>query len=211
MLAGPILVAASIAGVPSDVHLRPVAATPAILARFERWQAERGGPSSPPHCQPLTIPEVQLCFRVWEGAARRWVTEADRRQWNATPEELQDRVRRDCVESVGRAELRTVSGGRQRYLALTDGDGWAVAGILCPHALAERLRALAPTAGVSFRAALPTQDVLLAWAAGDAELDRIMAVAAREIHDLQPRALTPGVVHHDGERWRTFGRAVPVR
>ena len=198
------------AGLPDGLQLRPVAATPGVIARFERWQVEQGRPNRPPHCQPLPFPEVHLCFRVWEGAERRWVTEADRERWGATPEELRARVLENCVESIRRAELRTVLGDDRRYLVVTDGDGWAVAGILCPDEVVARLRPLQSPAGQALQAALPTQEVLLAWLAGDAELDRIMAVAAREIHEQQSHPITPQVLRHDGERWRPFGRAVPI-
>lgn len=195
------------AGIPADVQIRPVAATRDDVARFERWQVERVRASSAALCQPLAIPEVQLCFRVWEGRRRRWVTEADGARWGVSARDLEERVLGDCVESVSRAEVRTVQGGAARYLALTDGDGRAVSGFLCPGALTERVSVLGH--GVGIRAALPTQDVLLAWPAGDPELDRIMAVAAREIFELQSDPLTPQIMLHDGDRWRAFGRALP--
>ncbi|MEO0606429.1 MAG: hypothetical protein AAF211_33690 [Myxococcota bacterium] len=189
-------------------HLRPVAATPSLIARFVRHQTELGRPEAFPVCRPLPVPELKLCFRVWEGDRRRWVTELDRLRWGVTAEILQSRIESNCVESVKRAVVRTVQGGTSRYLALTDGDGWAVMGLLCPKALAARLRTLSPA--TSFKAALPTEHVLLAWSDGNPELDRILAVGVREIHQTEPDPLTPQVLSFDGERWHPYGRAVPV-
>lgn len=206
------LAMAASAGIPTDAVIRPVAASRATIDRFTAWQAGRNTSASPPHCQALPIPEVFLCFRVWEGTRRRWVTEADRAQWAMTEAQLYEMARRDCVASLRSAGFRWVRdsssaiGGRRdraRYLELVDGDGGAVAGVLCPEAVSQRLGK--PT----FRAAMPTEDVFLAWPAGDPELDRILAVGAREIHDQHRRSLTPQVVHFDGDRWRAFGRAVP--
>ena len=195
---------AAVASVPEDVQVRPFAATKETLERFARWQREHGSTPVAPLCQPLVVPEIQLCFRVWEGDRRRWVTAADGARWGVTPELLERHVRGDCAEYVARAEGRVVEGDAKRYVLLADGDGWAVGGFLCPDALRGPL-----SGATAFRAALPAEGVLLAWPAGDLDLDRIMAVAAREIAEGQPNPLTPQVMHYDGARWQAYGRAVP--
>ncbi len=192
-----------LAGIPDGVRVSPVAATPDVLERFARWQTAHGASPSQPLCQPLPFPEVQLCFRVWEGNRRRWVTEADGDRWEVTPRELRARIESHCVESVGRIETRRVEGASSRYAVLADGDGWAVSGILCPSAIAKA------ASWTSFRAALPTEHLLLLWPGGDRELDQIMAVGVREIHDTQSNPLTSQIVRFDGEGWRVYGRAIP--
>ncbi|MEN0062474.1 MAG: hypothetical protein AAGA48_10010 [Myxococcota bacterium] len=195
-------------GLPAHLEIRPVAATAEVLARFERWQRVTGQATSLPACQPLEIPEVQLCFRVWEGRRRRWVTLSDLATWGTSGADLREAVVEDCAGSLRALQRQTVAGSTASYLTLTDGDGRATSGILCPTLLAKRVSALGLRVGSGFRAALPTQDVLLVWPAGDPELDRILAVAAREIHEQQRHALTPQIMHYDGDRWRLFGRAV---
>lgn len=174
-----------------DENLRPVATSP---------QAVNG--VTEPVCAPLWPGAVLLCFRIWEDGARRWVTRADAERWNVGSGQLTTSVRANAAAHVARAELMPVEGTDAFYLRLVDGD-WAAAGVLAPDAVAARL------GGGPVRMAVPAEGVFVAWKAGDADLDKIMAVGVRELFDQTPGPVSPRVFLWDGVRWTPFGQANP--
>jgi hypothetical protein len=186
--------------------LRPVVADPGVPGRFAAWRAEKGLPPAELACEPALPGAVLLCFRLWEGTARRWITRDDLAGWGATTADLRAALLPEASRRLAAAEVVQIPGTTSTYVRLTDGDGWAASAILAPAALAARLGA----EGAPIRVSLPTEGVLLAWVAGDADRDRILAVAAREIYDAQPGSVSPAVFTWDGRVWTSFGEALPT-
>jgi hypothetical protein len=199
------LVLSALAGSVPD-GLRPALA-PSDVA--ERWAAQRPDAVAGPACSAVLDGAAQLCFRVWEGRVRRFVTTADLTSWAVDGPALMAAAReRSAVhlERFGPAEVvgsATGPGGPQVYWVLEDGDGWAAGALLHAELAAGRV------GGTDVRFAVPRTGVLLAWRSGSAELDRIMAVAAREMYDAADDAVTPDVFVWSAGRFVPFGRAVP--
>lgn len=185
--------------------LRPVVADVGAPGRFAAWRRESGLPAAELACESVLPGAVLLCFRIWEDGARRWVTRDDLQRWGLATSDLRSALTTEAQRRIGAAEQIAIEGGGS-YLRLADGDGWAAAGVLAPAAIAARL---GPET-VVIRVALPAEGVLLAWRAGDADLDHVMAVGARELHDAQPASVSPAVFTWDGRVWTSFGEAVPT-
>jgi len=184
--------------------LRPVVADTGAPGRFAAWRQEKGLPAAELACEPALPGAVLLCFRVWEGDLRRWVTRDDLARWGATTGDVRDALLPEARRRIASAEEVPIEGTTSSYLRLADGDGWAASAVLAPVALATRLGEM------SVRIALPAEGVLLAWRTGDAERDRIMAVGARETYDAQPGSVSPAMFTWDGHVWTKFGEALLV-
>lgn len=183
--------------------LRPVAASVDAPGRYQAWRTAQGLPPAQLHCEPLW-PEVSLlCFRVWEDGRRRWVEQADLGRWGVSAEALRAAVEQASAAPIEGAQPVSIEGMSERYLQLVDGDGWAVAGLLRPELLAQRL------GGGPLRVAMPSQGVLVAWRPAGLEVDKVMAVGVQELYASQPDALSPRVFLWSGTAWRPFGQAVP--
>jgi hypothetical protein len=191
-------------GASQEAALRPVVAPADVDERFARHQLAEGRLPEHLACTPLWPSYAELCFRVWEDGQRRWVTVGDAAKWSLPPDALARAVARRAPEHLRDAEMVQVEGMEARYLRLVDGDGWAAAGLLRPGGLSERL------GGLPIRVAVPADSVLLAWRAGDADLDRVMAIGVRELYDATPGPVTPKVFTWDGDRWTPFGEAAPT-
>jgi hypothetical protein len=190
-------------GAAPDVDLRPVVAASGVESRYSAHRREQGLPPEELACAPLWPGAAELCFRVWERGQRRWVTATDATRWGTTAHELV-RVLSDAAGAkLATAELLPVDGLDARYLRLVDGDGWAAAGALRPELLAQRL------GGLPVHVAMPADSVLIAWRAGDAELERVMAVGVREWFDQTAGRVSPKVHEWDGLEWRPYGEAQP--
>lgn len=187
--------------------LRPVVADAGAPGRFAAWRLDKGLAPAELACEPALPGAVLLCFRIWEGEVRRWVTRVDLARWHATTGDLRAALLQEAERRLASAEEIAIEGTAGTYVRLTDGDGWAAAAVLAPTALVARFGAGA----LPIRVALPAESVLLAWRAGDADRDRIMAVGAREIYDAQPGSVSPAVFTWDGRVWISYAEAVPFR
>lgn len=196
--------AAGLAAAEVPEGVRPVATDPGAPDRYLQHLRGSGQPEAALACDPLLPGTVLLCFRVWEDGKRRWVDAADLPKWDVTTGALRAHVTAAAEAQLEAAEWVPVAEMEARYLRHVDGDGWAVSGLLAPHALATRLGA------ESLRAAIPAQGVLLAWAPGSTDLEKVMAVGAREVFDGQSDRITPKVYQWDGTAWLPFGEAVPA-
>lgn len=188
------------AQVPREV--RPVILAEEAPRRYAAWRARKGLPPADLSCTSAGPPGILVCFRLWEDGVRRWVHTADLGRWNVTVEQLRQEMGHRAMSHLSEAEWRPVEGTSERYLQLIDGDGWSAAGVLVPSALVAKL------GHASIRVAVPAQGVLVAYPAGSAELDRIMAVGVRELFDQQRQAVSPMVFAWDAGVWRAFGQAV---
>lgn len=183
---------------PVATEVRPWVAPWDVQARYDAWRASTGKAPATLQCEPLWPDHARLCFRRVEAGrlVRVHVGEME-------SDALKLGAGRDAAAWVA-AELERVpvEGSSATYLRLRDGEGRAALGVLRPEVLGERL-------GVPFMAAFPSSGVLLAWASGDAQLDQIMAVGAREIHDAATDPVSATVHVWDGTRWYRFAEAVP--
>lgn len=191
------------AGPPTE-DLRPVLAPIDAPEGYARWRQDRGLAPDPLACAPAWPGTALLCFRVWEGSRRRWVTQGDLAAWGVPVEGLVTTVAEASRAVIGRAEVVPVEGMEARYLRLVDGDGWAAVGFLHPELVAERL------GGLPIRLAVPSEGVLVAWRPGGLALDKVLAVGVRELYDAQPGGVTPKILQWDGSTWLPFGEATPA-
>jgi hypothetical protein len=157
-------------------------------------------------CEPLWPGEARVCVRFESGGARRVATRADLERWQVEPEALRAAMAEASAAHLQRAVLVPIPGMEPAsWLRLTDPDGWAAAGVLRPDLLAERL------GGLPVRVAVPAAGVLVAWRTADPDVDRVMAIGVREIHDQQGGPVSDHVWQWDGRAWTPFGRAVEAR
>lgn len=155
-------------------------------------------------CQPL-LRETALCFRVWHEKRRRWVTVKDVEAWETDIDGLREQVLAPAAKALANEPHQArVEGMKHRYWILQDSDGWAVAPLLHPNTLFERM-GVAPTTEV--RVAMPTSTVFLAWPPGSPELDQVMAVAVRELYEPADDAISDLVYRWDGKGWAAWARA----
>lgn len=192
----------ALAGVPDTV--RPALAPVDAPQQYAALRASRDLPADPLVCETVWT-EALLCFRVWEGKRRRWVTEGDLARWQATSEELRAAVTERSLARLESLETVAIEGMNATYRRLADGDGWAAAAVLHPAEVAGRLGAET----VLFAA--PTDQVVLAWAGGDPDTDKVIAVGVRELYDgEQGLSVTPVVQAWSDGSWRAFGEAKPA-
>jgi hypothetical protein len=155
-------------------------------------------------CDPVWPQEVLVCFRVQEGKKRRFVTAADLARWGVDSVGL-----RAVVTERARARLatqpvrRTVDGTEKVYFVAAEGDGWSAATVLAPEVVGARL-------GGPFLLAAPTDQTVLVWLPGDKDLDKIMAVGAKEMFEGADWPVSPVVHQWDGRRFSSFVEAVPA-
>lgn len=197
-----VFLAAAVTAAPL-ADLRPVPApwdAPEQYAAF----AKSKGRTDALACTPFLPDEVQLCFRVWEDGRRRWVTTADLAAWDTTLEVVAAEVTKAARERDVPVERIPIDGMAPSYLRLRDGDGWAAAALLSPARLVDAL------GGTPILVGVPTEGVAVAWRAGDPEVDHVMTVGVRELHDAGPAAVTATVHAWTGTQFVRFGRADPI-
>lgn len=195
---GVLVVGAASAQVPEG--LRPALAPADVHVR---WASAH--PDDPPlACEAVLAGRAALCFRVWEGKRRRFVTQADLVAWGVGVGDLVDGVRRRSEEHVGSLVSAEVIDMPASYWIARDDDGWAIASLLHP----ERMSAI--VGGADPRVAVPRSGVLLAWRSGSDELDKVMAVAARELWDAGDDAVTPMIFTWSAKGFAPWGQATPA-
>jgi hypothetical protein len=203
-LAWPVATALAAEPAVNLADLRPVAADTDAPVRFAAWRASSGLAPEGLACEPTLPKAVLLCFRVWEKGSRRWVTTGDLQRWGTDLPTLRAALQDHARAKVAAAPLVEVEGAHERYLRLVDGDGWAAAGLLAPDAIALRL------GGTPVRVSFPAEGVLVAYRPAGPELDRILAVGARELYDTQQGSVSPAIFTWDGRAWTTFSEALPT-
>jgi hypothetical protein len=182
----------------------PVLAPPDAPAQYAEFAAAAGKKASLA-CDTLWTSEVLLCFKVTDGKKRRWVTDADLAAWKTDLAALRASVtERAKAELADQPDAVKVDGTEKTYWLAAEGDGWSAAGILQPALLAEKLGT--PT----FLVATPAEGIAIYWPAGDRDLDRIVAVGAKEMFESKEGPVTALVHQWTGSRWVTFGEAIPV-
>jgi hypothetical protein len=173
------------------------------FAFAEAAVAEGGtGPAASIVCDRLAE-RLSLCFTFDAGETRRYVTEADLVAWGIEADEVRRRAGARAKEALRseRPASTPIEGGLS-YLLSAEGDGLDAAALAWPRRLEE-------LAGGPVLVAVPQRHTLLAWRSDGGELDTIMAVGVRRMHDAAPHPVSPLVYRHDGEAWRVWGQARP--
>ncbi|RME21877.1 MAG: hypothetical protein D6798_17165 [Deltaproteobacteria bacterium] len=192
-------------GPPASVALGLSIEPPERIVRHRERLRAAGvdGPAAELACRPFAE-GLSLCF-TWESdGVRRYVTGADLEAWAVDLAAIEAAVSVRAAESLdaGRPEPTRVTDMDATYLLSMEGDGLDGAGWLHPDRLVGRL-------GEDLRVATPARDVFVAWAGGDDELDKVMAVGVLRIQEASEHPVTSRVYTWDPQRgrWTVWGQA----
>lgn len=188
-----------LAGAPPVLLAQPVAADQPQAWR-ELVQAEGGSAARAALSCRAMVPEIALCFRYLDEGRLRWVTGEELARWGLTLEEVERLAAGALSQSPWTPQ--PVEGGGTWFLSSAE-QGREATVLLHP----EWLDAIGPGA----RVALPAQGVVMAWAAGDPQLDQAASVAVRKAWEDARVPISPVVLVWEGGRLRTWAEAVPRR
>ena len=196
------LLLAARAATPPD--LRPAvepADFPALYAEHAAAQG-RTGAAAEAVCRPFAE-GIGLCFTLHDGAVRRYVTRADLAAWGMDLAAVAAVAVAAAAAAIGDARpvAQSIEGVAGTWWLGAEGDGLDAALLLYPDRLAARCGA-APVG------ASPEAGVLMAWVPGSAELDKVMAVGVRRMHDAADHPVSPRIYRWNGEKWVVWGQAV---
>lgn len=185
--------------------LWPMAAPADIVGRFRETAAlaKAKGAAAELACR-LVAESLSLCFVKGDGSELDYVTQADLGAWGldlAAVEALARANARAGIEA-GRPARTPVEGMSGVYWLSAEADGRDAAGLLFPDLLAG-------IAGSPVVVGVPAQGALLFWVPGDRELDQVMAVGVRRIHDSSAQPVSSKIYRWDGDHWVVWGEAVP--
>lgn len=148
-------------------------------------------------CDPV-VDGLVLCFRVETAGTRRYVTEADLVAWEIDRAALREAAASALTESpLTRVEIE----GGGHYWQATAAPGREGTVLLHPEWL--------EPVGTDVLVAVPARGALVAWSAGDPELDKIVAVGARQMFDELDHPVSPVVLRYRGGAWTVWGQAKP--
>lgn len=183
-------------------EVRPVAQPTAVV---ERWRAEareqgRKGDAAELACRDLAE-QVLLCFV--QAADLQPVTRADLKVWGEDLAAVEARARDAALAGLGpdRPAPQAVEGMTGRYWLSAEADGLDAAALLYP----ERLAAIV---GAEPVVAVPQVGVLLMWAPGDADFDKVMAVGVRRMYEAAQQPISRRIYRWNGQGWVVWGEAV---
>lgn len=192
---------AALAAPPDDV--RPVLAPSDVQAQYAEHRRREGRPAALLACEPLWDGALSLCYRR-DGGRGAWVEVAALGGWGVDAAGLRawaiDRGR----AALGPWEPRTVEGVAGRYQQAPADRGWAAVALIAPELV------VAAVGDPSPLCAAPADGVVLAWAPGRAELDRVIAVGVHKLYEQDPWPATPVVHRWAGDRWVAFAEARPA-
>lgn len=179
----------------------PWAAPWEVQAAYDAHRARTGREPRPLACGPLWKDAVRLCLQREEaGRLTRLHTGELSGSWSMA----RDRLASGAAAWVrGEVERVEVEGMEADYRRVRDVRGRAVLAVLAPEVLAEDV-------GLPLAMAIPSTGVVLAWKGGNPELDKVMAVGVKELHDQAKDRVSAEVWAWDGERWFPFAEATPT-
>lgn len=155
-------------------------------------------------CQPLAE-AAMLCLTVRVDGGYRYATTQDLAGFGWTAEQAHAAAVVQARASLGpaRPEQVAVIDMPQTYRLSAEGDGLDHAAFVAPDLLVGWY-------GEQVRVAAPGRDVLVAWSAGDDELDRVMAVGVARIHDASEHPVSARIYTWDpaAGAWQVWGQAV---
>lgn len=161
----------------------------------------RVGAALEPACREQA-PDLQLCLVIEEQGRRRLATGADLAVLGGFRAVLTG-ARATASDASAGFVVQAVPETDGKFHLRSQGDGLDTALLARPDLLDAAF-------GSGVVLAFPDQSTTLAWVAGDAELDTILAVAVRRAWEAAERPVSPRVYRWDGERWREWGQARPV-
>ncbi|MCK6508216.1 hypothetical protein L6R53_33465 [Myxococcota bacterium] len=196
------------AAMPSAPSLAPAwgvaVEPPEEPVRQRERRAAAGGAAAELACEPLAE-AVLLCLTVQVDGGYRYATQADLASWGLSLGQARAAATARARASLGpgRPEEVAVIDMPRTYRLSAEGDGLDHAAVLAPDLLSAWY-------GEGVRLAVPGRDVLLAWPAGDEELDRVMAVGVARIHEASDHPVTARVYTWDAAAgaWQVWGQAV---
>ena len=192
-----LFVAVAAAVVPGSVF-------PVLAQADAPQQWAEAGHADPLACDPVWPGEVVVCFRVQEGKKRRFVTGADLTRWGVDVAGLRAVVVERAIPVLATQPVRkTVDGTDLVYFSAAEGDGWSAGTLLAPQVVSARL-------GGPILVVAPVDGAVFVWLPGDKDLDRIMAVGAKEMFTAAAWPVSPVVHQWDGHRYSSFVEAVPT-
>lgn len=168
--------ALAVAAVPVDVV--PVTAPVDAQQQFDAHREAKGLPPASLVCSEVWTGAMQVCFRIKDGSVMRFVDDSDLAAWGVDAaglrSEMTERAKQRLPTQVASTDIADMPGHKYWY---TSGEaGWECGPLLVPGALTALV-------GGPVLVAMPRADVLIAWAAGNEDLDRVMAIGIREMHD----------------------------
>lgn len=181
-------------------ELRPVLAPWSAPEQFAEWQASVGGKASLA-CEDVWPGDARLCFRVWEGKQRRWVTDEDLATWDLTIDGLKKHLSARAVQYISSMTPKSPVDMPGRYLELVDGDGWAASVVLLPDRVCDQL------GNKRLLVAVPNESMVFAWTPGNVELDSAIGIAAKGLFKEGNRPVTPVVYSWSDHGWVAYGEA----
>ena len=198
------LISVALAGSPQVDAVRPALAPLDAPNQYMAWLARQGGDPDALACETFWPGAALLCYRVVDGEKLRWVTRADLINW-----EIDSTTLRSQVESAAKTALPGLEVSTARvpemagasYWSVAEKGGWAAAPLLAPAEFA------AARGVTDFLAVAPTADITLAWPQGHAELDKVMAVGAREIFEAESGGVSPVVYRWSDGHWLPYAEA----
>ena len=142
---------------------------------------------------------VPLCYRLEQEGTRRWFSVAEAADWGFTVDQLSAQVELSGLENP--FVRKRVDGG---------GDWWQVETVDGRHGMVFLKPQWLERVGSEAVVAAPAKGVVLAWNAGDAENDQIMAVGVRRIFDSHDAPVSPLVFRWQAGSWVVWGEARPA-
>lgn len=189
----------------------PLAAAPAprpdpglepadVEEQYRAWATSKGveGDAAELVCRSFAE-AVDLCFSRPKGKGRAWWTRAEGKDAAA----LEAAGKGAAEEAVARLEPAKVEGFTRSYFVSARGDGRDHVPVLFPDALRARF-------GVDPVVAAPVRGVLVAWAPGDLDFDKVVGVGVRRMYDTLPDPVSPLLYRWDGKAWKVWGQARPA-
>ena len=174
----------------------PVLPAPEAIDAPALFREQRGAELA---CDVWVEGAVLMCFKIEADGVRRYVTSEDLEAWAVSLSDLREAATGALDESPWTRQEGEGGGGD--WWAVDAPASRAAGALLRPEWLAPV--GPAPVVGI------PEPGTIIAWSAGDPELDQIMAVAIRRSWESAAHPVSPAGFRWDGEGWSVWGEAVP--
>jgi hypothetical protein len=187
--------------VPNKLGL--VAEPAEVVAAYTAAVAARGrkGLAAQLDCRPA-FDGLLLCLTLVEDGGWRYATAADLEVWGLDSEQAHrqaaERLRR--LPLTGHLAAQAIEGVDGQYHAARLDDGQDAFPLLVPEALAQFL-------GGSPVVAVPAQGAFIAWVPGKPQLDKVVAVGIRRMHDGAKHPVSPRIYRWSEDGWEVWGEA----
>lgn len=160
------------------------------------------GAAVEPACRQATR-GLQVCVVVEDGGTRRLASLADVDQWGGLNGALAHARRAADGVAAGFVEAAVPDMPGATYRIRSQRDG-------LDTALLARPDLLATLADGPVVVAFPDAHTTLLWTPGDAERDKVLAVAVRKAWEVAERPVSPAIYRWNGEAWTQWGAARPA-